>query len=763
MKRSVLAAIPILLVALSCLAEISGEHPVSAPAYAPPPGYRYGAASASNGHDFLVVWRDSNRGSIYAPTRIYAARISASGQLLDPAGIRIPTRTTYPSQFNVVYLGNSYLVCWNEGDSSVATAPPPLLGVRVSTEGQLLDSTPRVFADHGRLNAGGVASNGSRAVIAYTTASGSLTTIVLDRDANVVDGPRTLTNPAVPSALTALASSNGRGFLVLQPIINTSYSAVISLDANGTITSNTQFLNPPGPLFDLASDGDGYLAIYGIPGQITAKHFGPGGDILDTSTIPLQQTFPGLVFAGDSYLLVDADSFQNVQKTIGIRRLSRTGQPVGGYTPIASVSGIYLKTTTLAFNGSSVFAGWVEAGTRNLIFNGSMIEAPTLAASTPFTVARAATTQSSPDAASSGTNTAVVWNEDDGVYAARLTLDGQMLDGRGIRVSASSLTEAHIAFDGANYVIVWIDWADHYSLKVARLAPGSGALLDPNGITIGQNLGGYPSLAAGPDGTLLTCSQGRSIVATLLGRDLSHGPVVVVNPAETTGSAENSAAWNGSEWLLTWAKLVMPDGGPQCDPVPCYQYQMNAARLSPQLALLDSAPIVISDTIDDIGRPLVASDGDGFLVAWARYNYAFYTVEGAYSYSVYTRRISRDGALLPAANVRLAAGQVRSIAWDGLQYDVASTARREPAFFARSFGSFTATLDVTHVAAHGPIESLTPQVVLSDLSDPEAALIVTGTGRVAIAYTRTASEPEYGEVERVFVSIPHVIRGRAAR
>ncbi len=777
MKRSIAAAILITFVALACVAEVLGERPVTSPVYGPPPGNRDAAASASDGHGFLVVWRDSSRSRSYSYERTYAARIDASGHLLDPLGIRIPTLTTVPSQFNVVYLGDAYLVCWNEGDVSVPTSPTaPLVGVRISAEGQVLDSAPRVFVDKARLSTGGVASNGSHAIIAYTSPSGSLMTIVVDRDANIVDGPRTLPNPAGGSNETALAASNGRGFLVVRSFGNTNYTATTALDANGVpLPATPPLIDTPGAIFGLASDGNSYVALFQAPGQITAQHFGPSGEILETSLFPLQQVFPGLfylrqqqvfpglVFNGDSYLFMDGDP---AQKTLGIRRLTRTGQPIGGYSPIvkasSTISSSLWYTTTLACNGSSAFAGWGSG-----VFTGSVIEGPSLAASAPFVIARAATTQITPDAATSGTNTAIVWNEDDGgVYVGRLTLDGQSLDGRGIRVGGPNLTEPRIAFDGVNYIIGWTerDPKDSYSsiVKVARFAPGTGTLLDPNGIVISQN--GYENLALAPapNGTLLAWSEGVHVVATILDRDLSHGMPVTVNPAEDPGGTNVAAAWNGSEWLLTWLKPAPSPSDPLCEPGPCYAYQIAATRLSSQLAPLDPKSIVVSDALDTYGQPFVASDGDGFLVAWTRSADDYFSAEGGYEYNVYAQRISRGGSLLgPVNGVRLGAGQTRSIVWDGLQYDVAFTARRNPPYFATY--SFTATLNVTHVAAHGAMESLTPQTVITDLSDPDASLIVTGPGNITVAYTRIGTEPEYGDVERVFVTVPHVPRGRASR
>jgi len=59
--------------------------------------------------------------------------------------------------------------------------------------------------------------------------------------------------------------------------------------------------------------------------------------------------------------------------------------------------------------------------------------------------------------------------------------------------------------------------------------------------------------------------------------------------------------------------------------------------------------------------------------------------------------------------------------------------------------------------------AITTRPKTASRAEPDASLIVTGPGRVAVAYTRIDSDPEYGDVERVFVNVPHLARGRASR
>jgi len=150
--------------------------------------------------------------------------MNAAGEILDPLGIRLPSVSLQTSRPNVVFLGDAYLVYWNEA-SLTAPYVTRVMGARISRDGVLLDSTPRMFAERAGINVVGAASNGNRVVLVFGESM-----IVLDRNANIVDGPRRL-SPDSAGANTTTVASNGRDFLVLwqQGTFITSQR----LDANG--------------------------------------------------------------------------------------------------------------------------------------------------------------------------------------------------------------------------------------------------------------------------------------------------------------------------------------------------------------------------------------------------------------------------------------------------------------------------------------------------------------------------------------------------
>ena len=675
--------------------------------------------------------------------------MNAAGDILDPLGIRLPTISGVSYQVDVVFLGDAYLVYWNE-PSTISTDLPMIVGVRISRDGILLDSTPRVFVDSARVNVRGAASNGNRTVIVFGDSM-----IVLDRNANIVDGPKAVI-PGNTGTIASMVASNGNNFLVVWE----QGTAILStrLDANGVGSSSAMAVTTSPfsqPVLDLASDGESYVTIIREGFAVVAQHFGAAGELLEKSPVPLQQAIPGFAFTGGSYLLMDGDP---VQGTIGVRRLDRTGQPVGSYVAIASGQS-FGAGATLASNGSDAGFFWTEWTNATQSFSGAVVNGQSLTPSKTTPVTRSAKYQAAPNGATGGRNHAVVWNEDDGLYAGRITLDGQLLDGRGIRVAGRAASEPRIAYDGTSYVIAWIDQISTTppvaNVKIARLSPDNGALLDPSGIVVSSGqCARSVSLASGSSSTLVAWSDCTQVLAATADRDGTVGMLVKASPTETKNTDIVSAAWNGQEWLVAWEDLI-PSTTIFIDPGQAYDIVIKAARLSPSLMLLDSRPIAVSDTRQD-SRPIVASNGDGFLVVWLRYqNSPPYYLGPSF---VVAQRISSDGSLLAqASGIRLANGVAKSVAWDGQEYDVALSSH------VYSGNVTPYDLFVTHVAPNGPIESLAPLAVTSNTTDPYASLIVTGMGRVTTVYTRVGSEPQYGDVERAFVSVPHAIRGRASR
>ena len=100
------------------------------------PGNQIYPAIAFDGTDYFVAWSDARNGGA---NDIYAARITQSGQVIDPEGIAISVVGGDQSSPAVAFDGTNYFVTWQDGRSQVSS---DIYGARVSSSGAVLDSIP---------------------------------------------------------------------------------------------------------------------------------------------------------------------------------------------------------------------------------------------------------------------------------------------------------------------------------------------------------------------------------------------------------------------------------------------------------------------------------------------------------------------------------------------------------------------------------------------------------------------------------------------
>src|SRR5262245_44789648 len=108
-------------------------------AVAPAPDDQEEPAVAAGSNGYFVVWADKRN---YATNEydIYGSRVSATGQVLDPAGIPIctdPGRQTSP---RVAFNGSEFLVVWEDDrESTTNFLLYQIYGARVTSDGRVLD------------------------------------------------------------------------------------------------------------------------------------------------------------------------------------------------------------------------------------------------------------------------------------------------------------------------------------------------------------------------------------------------------------------------------------------------------------------------------------------------------------------------------------------------------------------------------------------------------------------------------------------------
>ncbi|HPD15885.1 MAG TPA: hypothetical protein PLE19_13100 [Planctomycetota bacterium] len=126
---------------------------------------------AFGGGAYLAVWREGWHGK-GGSARIYAARVSADGKVLDPKGIEVsPCKNGVQEQPRVAFGGGAFLVVWQDLRNG---KDYDVLAARVSPEGKVLDAEPIAVAAGPRTQAlPAVASDGQGFLVVWQGLAGA--------------------------------------------------------------------------------------------------------------------------------------------------------------------------------------------------------------------------------------------------------------------------------------------------------------------------------------------------------------------------------------------------------------------------------------------------------------------------------------------------------------------------------------------------------------------------------------------------------------
>ena len=265
-----------------------------------------------------------------------------------------------------------------------------------------------------------------------------------------------------------------------------------------------------------------------------------------------------------------------------------------------------------------------------------------------------------PAVASNGTDFLVVWNgPDDGAYTARVGADGTVHPMEPVpnephkkfwpwRVSPA------VASDGRDYVVAYNDGPD---VRLARVDSASGK------VTAGDRIAEivYAAIASNGDGYLLAYMDGGRLEAVLVDANAR----IVGGPFQAGFTGKRPAiATNGESYLIV-APLTHSD--------------LTAT-------LVTNGRIARSETLAIVGRGdpafyswSVASDGDGFLVAWSENRTG--AIQGGFGSVMRVRNVGADGAPQgPERTLVKEDAWQPAVTWDRSRYLVSYSDSREVAW-----------------------------------------------------------------------------------
>ena len=749
--------LPVVLIELALsfplFGAIANEIPVSVPEYGAAPGEQIVPIVGSDGENFLAAWRDQRE----AQDGIYAARFDANGKLLDPTGIRITVSNAAGNRrlLGIFSIDGNWVVLWAEQTFSQSPESPQsnVMAVRIDSDGNLIDG-PRV-AISGVYPSGWLpaATDGSRILVAYDN-----TFALLDGHANLLSRDVPLPIPPQSGGTAPNVASDGSDFLIVWSIVSSSstvYVEGIVVDGNGqAVGLRPEVIVTQEMPVALASDGSNYVLITQnwLTRGFLARRLAAASQTFDApASLPAVGGIPNvsgdLIWTGTSYLFATGTTVEPegnappYQQQFGIR-VDRSGNPIDGQPfPISEGEfGFSSAQASVASNGTSIASVWHSMGASSADdAYATLVDPSSLRRSDPVLLSRSANQQTNPSIAFGGRNDLAAWQETTGTYIGRVSLDGQPLDGRGIRISSVAYSTPKVIFDGTNYVVGWITTGTNIAILWGTRVTPDGEVLDGDGIALASSTCAFNfDLLNTGDRTFVAwddCDY-KAIHVERIDRDLHVLDVPLdVTPAPMQ-TARPALAWNGSEVLVAFQEEI-PTPSPLACPS-CFTYRSNvrAVRISNGLTLLDTDPlrVALSDS-DDQHDPYVASNGDGFAVGWTR------SCAGGSCLDVDARTIAADGTLGSIAT--LAEGELSSVIWDGSRYTLAYAN-------GNAYLTHLGTGDRMVISATRDVES-TPRLVLD--SD----------GHVGAAYVRIATEPLYGGVARVFLRDPTLERAHAAR
>jgi phosphoribosylformylglycinamidine (FGAM) synthase PurS component len=358
-----------------------------------------------------------------------------------------------------------------------------------------------------------------------------------------------------------------------------------------------------------------------------------------------EQRCPAVAFDGANFLGVWQDPCGNHISDIYGARVAPGGTVLDPDGIIISQAADYQCVPALGFDGANFLVVWTaEQGGRSDIYGARVTPQGTVLDPQGIAISQAANGQWRPTLAFDGANFLVVWEDGrsgaySDVYGARVSPAGAVLDTAGIVIStaASDQGSPAVAFDGANFLVVWYDSrsGSSYDIYGARVTP-QGMVLDPAGFVISQATYSqyYPALAFDGTSFLVVWDDYRGNGYDIYGARVTPQGTVLDSSGIVISQAEDyqqypAIGFDGTNFLAVWE-----DYRNRNDTADIY-----GARVTPQGTVLDPDGIAVSQAEGYQQSPALGFDGADFLVVWEDDR------SGGFYSDIYGARVTREGVV----------------------------------------------------------------------------------------------------------------------
>jgi hypothetical protein len=400
-------------------------------------------AIAFDGANCLVSWQDMRPGGYLD---IYGARVTSSGSVLEPDGIPISTATYSQSYPAVAFDGTNYLVTWQD----YRTTDFDIFASRVTPTGVVLDP----------------------------------------------DGLPIATS-AIYQRYPSLTFGEGSYFVTWERWDSAGCSGIwgARVQTSGVPRDTGFCIAPAAQLFaPVICDGNRYFVSWEQDG-IRATWVDTSGHVQNQSGSPVyaaanDQRQPNAAFNGTNYLVVWQDERPGDSADIRGIRVSQSGTRVDPLPFTVSAARKAQSNPAAASNGTDFLVVWSDLRNDTAdICAARVSQGGAVLDTAGILVCNATGAQIQPAVAYNGTDYLVAWQDGrgstTGIYAARVTSNGLVMDPQGFQVCNSTYTQDYpsLSFDGTNCLVVWADSRAGSDIFGARI-DASGHVLDPAGFMV---------------------------------------------------------------------------------------------------------------------------------------------------------------------------------------------------------------------------------------------------------------------------------------
>lgn len=685
------------------------------------PGSQRDVVVATSGEESLVAWLDGTRGRTGAYVAVLsrdAAVVASSQRLLGADAFEV----------TITWTGSDYLALWKN--------PLGVMAATLDRNGTTI-SAPRMILPNAR-DISKVAWAGDRGMLLYE-GQNSLDAAILDKQGNVLRSAIPITNQYVEDGRVA---SDGTSFFVfwrsyafvqenrVDSISVTRLSVEGNVETSLPVWSGGQLL----PSWDVAFDGQHFALALSQP--TTDTQLVLHRVTVDASTLEATARAPVSLTANvaaridwtGSYFVVFWMHHTGV-RTRELRTLAFTANGPD-ITPVSVMSDLdpFIDADS-AWNGRELVIVWTKQDRVSFDLDVVATTVTDTGHRKRAIVALSQRWQALGATATNGNESLIAWLEGGVDFTGQFTLISAHATNGVVDQSPleHSTTARHkrpvIVFTGTMYLVLFLEIVDMHTPHIAmRRLDTLGIPLDaaPIHVAYGIDFGG----AWNGTHLLVAYHSSGDIDSVRIAHD---GTIVDPTPSKigvSRSPSEMSVASNGTEFLLVWE-----EGYPQTD--------IHAARISAANFLL-GAPINVASGASQQRHPAVASDGNDYAIVYM------------HDSTLTAKKVLRNGTLQNTTAMDIGS----FIAHNPFSYTPPSIAATPTGFMVaweHTFDVHAGEVWLARLNRDATVAEPPFAAVRSNLFEMQPALMSSSNGALELTYRRSADDPEYGAVMRIFL------------